>query len=191
MLGAGELLAMAPWFSASAVAPLLTGEWGLAGLDLPLLTITVQLGFVAGALLLAVTGAVDVMSGRVLFLAGAGLAAAANVGFAYLASDVASAIPFRLLTGFALAGVYPVGMNLMAGWFRGDRGLAIGVLVGALTVGSALPYFFRAIGVMSGLDWRAVVAGRVRGTGPLRSPRPRRGSAGQGSRRSREAAPRA
>jgi MFS family permease len=158
MLGAGELLAMAPWFSASAVAPQLTGEWGLAGLDLPLLTITVQLGFVAGALLLAVTGAVDVMSGRVLFLAGAGLAAAANVGFAYLASDVASAIPFRLLTGFALAGVYPVGMKLMAGWFRGDRGLAIGVLVGALTVGSALPYFFRAIGVMSGLDWRAVVA---------------------------------
>jgi len=158
LLGLGELLAMSPWFSASAVAPLLTGEWGLAGLDLPLLTIAVQLGFVVGALLLAVTGAADVISGRVLFLAGAALAAVANLGFAYVARDLASAIPFRFLTGFALAGVYPVGMKLIAGWFRLDRGLAIGVLVGALTVGSALPYLFRAVGLMSGLDWHAVVA---------------------------------
>lgn len=78
LLGVGELLAMSPWFSVSAVAPLLTGDWGLAGLDLPLLTIAVQLGFVAGALLLAITGAADVVSGRVLFLAGAALAAAAR-----------------------------------------------------------------------------------------------------------------
>lgn len=158
LLGLGELLAMSPWFSASAVAPLLTGDLGLAGLDLPLLTVAVQLGFVAGALLLAMTGAADVVSGRVLFLAGATLAATANLGFAYLARDFASAIPFRFVTGFALAGVYPVGMKIMVGWFRLDRGLAIGVLVGALTVGSALPYLFRAVGLMSGLDWHAVVA---------------------------------
>ncbi len=159
VLGLAELLAMSPWFSASAVAPLLIGEWGLADLDVPLLTVTVQLGFVAGALLLALTGAVDVVRGRVLFLAGASLAAAANLGFAYVASDLASALPFRFLTGFALAGVYPVGMKILAGWFRLDRGFAIGVLVGALTVGSALPHLFRGIGAMSGLDWHAVVAG--------------------------------
>jgi len=157
LLGLGELLAMSPWFSASAVAPLLTGEWGLTGLDFPLLTVAVQLGFVVGALLLAVTSAADVVSGRLLFLTGAALAAAANLGFAYVARDLASAIPFRFITGFALAGVYPIGMKLIAGWFRLDRGLAIGFLVGALTVGSALPYLFRAIGVMSGLDWHAVV----------------------------------
>ena len=158
VLGLGELLAMSPWFSASAVAPLLVRGWGLDGLDLPLLTIAVQLGFVVGALLLAATGAADVVSGRILFLAGAGLAAVANLGFAYVASDLVSAIPFRFLTGFALAGVYPVGMKIIAGWFRLDRGLAIGVLVGALTVGSALPYLFRAVGIVSGLDWQAVVA---------------------------------
>ena len=95
VLGFGELLAMSPWFSAAAVAPLLTDAWGLTGLDLPLLTIAVQLGFVVGALLLAVTGAADVVSGRVLFLAGAGLAAAANLGFAAAATDLASALPFR------------------------------------------------------------------------------------------------
>src|SRR6187397_2959572 len=142
-LGLGELLAMAPWFSASAVAPLLTRDWGLSGFDLPLLTVAVQLGFVAGALLLAATAAADVISGPILFLVAAGVAAAANLGFAFVASDVTSAIPFRFLTGFALAGVYPVGMKMLAGWFRVDRGFAIGVLVGALTLGSALPYLFR------------------------------------------------
>ena len=159
LLGAGELLAMAPWFSASAVAPQLVADWQLAGFDLPVLTVAVQLGFVAGALLLAATGGADVLPGRLLFFAGASTAAAANLGFAYVAQDLATAVPFRFLTGFALAGVYPVGMKLMSGWFRRERGFAIGVLVGALTVGSALPYLFRALGAMSGVDWHAVVGG--------------------------------
>jgi MFS family permease len=158
ILGLGELLAMSPWFSASAVAPLIVREWSLAGLDLPLLTIAVQLGFVVGALLLAFTGAADVLPGGALFLAGALGAAAANLAFAYVAHDEAGALPFRFLTGFALAGVYPVGMKIVAGWFRRQRGLAIGILVGALTVGASLPYLFRAVGALSGLDWRAIVA---------------------------------
>jgi MFS family permease len=152
----GELAALAPWFGASAVAPALTREWGLGGLDLPILTIAVQLGFVAGALLLALTGAADALSAPRLFFAGAVLAAAANVGFA-LSGDVAAAVPFRALTGFALAAVYPVGMKLIVGWFQRDRGLAIGTLIGALTVGSALPYLFRAAGVAAAVDWRLVV----------------------------------
>ena len=159
LLGIGELLAMSPWFSASAVAPLIVTEWHLTGLDLPLLTIAVQLGFVVGALLIAVTGAADVLPGRYLFLAGALAAAAANLGFAYLARDEGSAVAFRFLTGFALAGVYPVGMKIVAGWFRLERGFAIGIIVGALTVGASLPYLFRGLGAISGLDWRAVVAG--------------------------------
>lgn len=158
VLGIGELLAMSPWFSASAVAPLITPALSLSGLDLPLLTIAVQLGFVVGALLLAFSGAADVLPARALFLAGALAAAAANLGFAYAASDFGSALGFRFVTGFALAGVYPVGMKIIAGWFRRERGLAIGVLVGALTVGASLPYLFRAIGALSGLDWRAIVA---------------------------------
>ena len=158
VLGIGELLAMSPWFSASAVAPLITPALSLSGLDLPLLTIAVQLGFVAGALLLAVSGAADVLPARALFLAGALAAAAANLGFAYAAVDFGSALGFRFVTGFALAGVYPVGMKIIAGWFRRERGLAIGILVGALTVGASLPYLFRAIGALSGLDWRAIVA---------------------------------
>jgi len=158
IVAVGTLLAMAPWFSASAVAPLLATDWNLDRLGLPMLAIAVQVGFAAGALALALTAAADVLSARILFAAGAFLAAIANLGFAFLARDAASALPFRVLTGLALAGVYPIGLKLLAGWFRRERGLAIGVLVGALTVGSALPYLLRAVGATQGLDWRATVA---------------------------------
>jgi len=149
---------MAPWFSAAAVATPLAAEWQLDRLGLPALTIAVQVGFAIGALALAATAAADVVSARVLFAGGALLAAAANAGFAFVATDLATAVPFRVATGLALAGVYPVGLKLLAGWFRAERGLAIGVLVGALTVGSALPYLLRAVGASQGLDWRATVA---------------------------------
>lgn len=158
IVGVGELLAMAPWFSSAAVAPLLVAEWELDRLALPALTIAVQFGFAVGALALAVTAAADVLPARLLFGAGAFAAAVANLGFAFVARDPASALPFRVVTGLALAGVYPIGLKLLAGWFRRERGLAIGVLVGALTVGSALPYLLRAVGASQGLDWHATVA---------------------------------
>ncbi len=157
ILAIGLLLAMAPWFSSSAVAPSLVDAWGAAGLDLPLLAVAVQLGFALGALGLAVAGAPDVVPGPRLMAVGALLAALANLGFAFVASDVGSALPFRFLTGAALGAVYPVALKMASGWFRAGRGLAIGILIAALTVGSALPYLFRAAGAYAGLDWRPVV----------------------------------
>jgi MFS family permease len=159
ILGIGTLLAMSPSFSASAVAPLLREEWTVGLLDLPWLTVVTQLGFAAGALGLAAIGAPDVIPGPRLFAAGAIVAAIANLGFALVATDPASALPFRFVTGAALAAVYPVAMKLAAGWFRRERGLAIGVVNGALTIGVALPLLFRAIGVYAGVDWRPVVVG--------------------------------
>jgi MFS family permease len=158
VLGIAQLLAFAPWFSASAVAPLLQEDWTLGRLDLTFLTVAVQLGFAAGALLLAASGAADVLPGRVLFAFGAFVAAAANLGFAFLAQDAATALPFRIATGAALACVYPVAIKVLAGWFRRERGVAVGVLVGALTIGSALPFLFRSLGALGGLDWRPIVA---------------------------------
>jgi MFS family permease len=152
------LLALAPWFSSSAVAPLLADEWHTSGLQLPMLTVAVQLGFAAGALGIAMTGAADVIPGRVLFCAGAIAAATCNLGFAFVATDPVAALPFRALTGAALAAVYPVGMRMLTGWFRLQRGLAIGVLIGALTIGSALPHLFRGLGALADLDWRPIVA---------------------------------
>jgi MFS family permease len=157
LLSATVLLAEAPWLSASAVAPALVKEWHLAGLGLPLLTIAVQLGFAAGALLLAVSGAADVVPPHRLLAAGAALTAVANLGFGLASDSLATAIPFRVATGFGIAGVYPVALIVIAGWFRSGRGLAVGVMIGALTIGTALSYLFRAIGAATGIDWHGVV----------------------------------
>ena len=157
ILGVGMVLAMSPSFAAAAVAPILREEWTVGLLDLPLLTVVVQLGFAVGAIGLAIIGAPDVIPAPRLFAIGAVVAAIANLGFGLLATDPSSAVPFRFLTGAALAAVYPVAMKLGAGWFRRDRGLAIGVVNGALTVGAALPLLFRALGAYAGVDWRPVV----------------------------------
>jgi MFS family permease len=137
---------MSLWFSASAVAPELASTWGLTPAQTGLLTSAVQVGFVVGALLSAVLTLSDTVPPRYLFagssVAGAGLTV-------LLASAVDSALPaigLRFLTGVALAGVYPPGMKVAAGWFREGRGLAIGTLIGALTVGSALPHLVRGVG---------------------------------------------
>jgi MFS family permease len=144
---------MTTWFSASAVVPQLRAEWGLSDTGAAWLTIAVQLGFVAGALASSVVNLADVASPRLVILGGSLGAAAANALLA--ASDgPATAIPLRAATGFFLAGVYPPALKLIATWFRAGRGLALGVVVGALTVGSAGPHLVNGLG---GLDWRAVV----------------------------------
>jgi MFS family permease len=157
VLGTVLLLAFAPWFSASAVATLLAADWHTTGLDLPLLTVAVQLGFAAGAIVLALTGAADVVRGSWLIAAGAVITAAGNLGFAAFATDPGSALPWRALTGAGLAAVYPVALKMLSGWFVRRRGLAIGVLIGALTVGSALPHALRAAGATAGATWQPTV----------------------------------
>ena len=159
LISIGILCAMSPAFASSSVAPVLRGEWGLDPLGVAFLTVAFLLGFSMSAIALALAGAPDVIPGPRLYALGALLAGVANLGFAYVATDLASALPFRFLTGAAIAAAYPVAMKLTAGWFRRERGLAIGVLAGALTIGTAMPLLLRAIGVAAGLDWRAVIAG--------------------------------
>jgi len=154
LLAGAELLAMAPWFSASAVAPTLTRLWSLSPGATAWLTISVQLGFVAGAIVSAMLVLADRLSARRLFTGSAMIAAAATIGVT-LAADARTAIAFRLLTGAALAGVYPPGMKIAAGWFKEGRGLAIGILVGALTLGSASPHLVRW--AVSPDAWRIVL----------------------------------
>jgi MFS family permease len=154
----GLFAVMSPAFAASAVAPALREAWGLGPLGLPILTVAVLLGFAAAAVLLALAGAPDVVPGPRLFAIGAIVAGLANLGFALLATDLVTALPFRVLTGAGQAAAYPIAILLIAGWFREDRGLATGVLIGALTFGTAAPYLFRAIGLAAGVDWRPVIA---------------------------------
>ena len=155
VLAAAELCGMAPWFSASAVAPTLSKLWQLQGTGAAWLTISVQLGFVAGALVSAALTLSDRWSARGLFAGSAALAALATLGVA-LAPGPSAGIALRMVTGAALAGVYPPGMKIAAGWFREGRGVAIGVLVGALTLGSALPHLVRW--AVPPASWRPVLA---------------------------------
>jgi MFS family permease len=153
-LAGALLLAMTTWFSAAAVLPQLRAAWGLSDLAGSLLTIAVQLGFVVGALLAAALNLPDLVPPRRLMLCGAVGAAAANA-LLLIADGPALAILLRFATGVALAGVYPPALKAMATWFRTGRGAALGAMVGALTVGSAVPHLINGVG---GVDWRPVVA---------------------------------
>ena len=141
-----ELLAMSLWFSATAAAPELASEWGLTAGETAWLTVAVQLGFVAGALLSSVLTLSDVVRPRHLVAGSSVVGAAFTAAIAGFVDTAAPAIVLRFLTGVALAGVYPPGMKILAGWFRAGRGFAIGALVGSLAIGSALPHLIRAVG---------------------------------------------
>ena len=145
---------MTLWFSASAVAPTLTADWGLSSTSAAWLTMSVQIGFVAGTLLSAFFNLPDIMNSRRLFAIAAVLGAGSNAAFAFAAQGLALGIPLRFLTGMFLAGVYPPAMKLAATWSRRYRGFAIGLLVGALTVGSASPHLVRSL---TDWPWQAVV----------------------------------
>lgn len=153
LLSVASLLAMSTWFSGTAVVRQLVAEWRRGGGEAAWLTIAVQLGFVAGSLLGALTNLLDIAPPRRVFvLAGLG-AATVNAGLV-LSPSLGLAIALRALTGLFLAGVYPTNLKLMATWFARDRGLALGVMVGAVTLGSAVPHLVNGLG---GLAWRDVV----------------------------------
>lgn len=144
LMGTAELLGMSLWFSASAVSPQLAQLWGLSASEAGWLTTIVQLGFVAGTAVAATLNLADIVRSRTLFALSALSGAAVNA--AVLTVDgYQGALALRFLTGFCLAGVYPPAMKMIATWFRAQRGLAIGTIVGALTIGKATPYLVHAI----------------------------------------------
>lgn len=143
LLALAELLGMSLWFAASAVSAQYRALWGLSTSEAGWLTTVVSLGFVTGTALSAVLNLADVVPARRLFAASALAGAAANA-IVLTADGLATALVWRFVTGACLAGVYPPAMKMIATWFRARRGLAVGTIVGALTVGKALPYLVHA-----------------------------------------------
>ncbi len=183
LLALAELLGMAVWFSASAVVPALTDAWNLSEGGRAWLTMSVQIGFVVGALGSAMLNLADRLPARWFFTGSALLAGLATLLIPLLANGLGVALLLRFLTGVLLAGVYPVGMKIMATWTQKDRGLGIGLLVGALTIGSAAPHLLNVFGGVGA--WQPVLylaggsalAGGLIGAlfvaeGPYRSPSP-------------------
>jgi MFS family permease len=144
LLAAAELLGMSLWFAASAVAPQLAERWVLSSTQAAWLTTIVQLGFVVGTAGAALLNLADVLPARSYFATSAIAGALANGGLV-LVDRYPPALLLRFLTGLFLAGVYPPAMKMASTWFRARRGLAIGTVVGALTIGKATPYLIHAI----------------------------------------------
>jgi MFS family permease len=139
------LLGLSVWFTAGAVAPRIQLRWGLSVAQAGWLTTMVSLGFVVGTLVAALLNLADVIPARRYFAASAALAALSNA-LLLVASGPGTALLTRFFTGFFLAGVYPPAMKMAATWFRRNRGLAIGTLIAALTVGKASPYLVDVFG---------------------------------------------
>jgi len=156
ILSLAMVLGMAPWFAATAVAPAIAAEFDLTSAQESWLTLAVQLGFVCGSLLSAGMLLSDVLSARRLAAASALVASLATAGIAIVGIGARETIALRFVTGLALAGVYPPGIKIAAGWTRERRGLAIGLLVGALTLGSATPHLLRILPFATG--WRELLS---------------------------------
>ncbi len=182
VIALSQVAAMSLWFSASAVLPALTAEFHLSAFTQAALTSAVQLGFVVGCVVSALLGLADRIDPRRMFAASAVLGAVANAGLLVIDPSSPAALGLRAITGLSMAGVYPVGMKLASTWAKGDMGLMVGILVGALTLGSASPHLFNALG---GVAWRVPVATTsvaalaaavsigLAGLGPNRAPSPR------------------
>jgi len=149
-----EIAVMALWFSSAAVVAEMGAEAGIAPAQLGWLTTAVQLGFAGGAVAFALLGIADRFDPRRVFCLSALIGAASTLALLSVPVGGWAAIGLRALTGAALAGVYPVGMKIATGWGTRDRGLLVGLLVGALTLGSSSPHLLALLG---GAEWRATL----------------------------------
>ncbi|MCA9699475.1 MAG: MFS transporter, partial [Myxococcales bacterium] len=156
VISLGVLLATSTWFSGTAAARELGRLWSLSPGQAAALTSATQWGFIFGTLIYAATNLADRFDARRVFCLSALAGALFNLGFAWLGAGLGSSLAFRFLTGVTLAGVYPVGMKLIAGWFQRGLGWRLGVMVGCLTLGTAFPFGVAALGLA--LDWRALAS---------------------------------
>lgn len=144
-----------PWFAGNAVLPDLSRLWGLSPDALGYMISSVQLGFIAGTLVFAVLAISDMFSPRKTFLVCALMGALSNAGVYFFAEGFVSLMAFRFLTGFFLAGIYPIAMKIAAGWYQQDLGRAMGYLISAVVAGTAFPYLLKALG--QSLPWASVI----------------------------------
>jgi MFS family permease len=145
------------WFAGNAVLGDLQRDWGLASEALGYVTSAVQLGFIAGTLVFALLAVADRFSPRMVFLICSLAGAVANLGVLAAGAGLAPLLACRFATGFFLAGIYPVGMKIAAGWYREGLGNALGFLVGALVLGTAFPHLLKALG--QSWPWQSVLFG--------------------------------
>lgn len=155
LVTAAVVAALSLWFSASAIVPALRAQAGLDGLTASLFSSAVQIGFVCGTVTSAILVLADRFDPRRLFAISAAVAASANLAILLVEPASPVVILCRFVTGACMAGIYPVGMKIMTTWAKAEMGLLVGLLVGAVTLGSAAPHLFNGL---AGVDWQATLA---------------------------------
>jgi MFS family permease len=145
------------WFAGNAIVPELQRDWGLADQSIAYITSAVQLGFISGTLIFAFLAIADRFSPRRVFFCCSVTGAVANSALLFVVEGLPTLLVLRFITGFFLAGIYPVGMKIAAGWYEKGLGRALGYLVGALVLGTAFPHLIRGLG--SELPWQYVIVG--------------------------------
>ena len=143
------------WFAGNAIILDLQQHWGLAQQSLGHVTSAVQLGFICGTLLFALLMIADRFSPRLVFFYCSLAGALANIALLFVPQQLTFLLVLRFATGFFLAGIYPVGMKIAAGWYAQGLGRALGYLVGALVLGTAFPHLVRSSGAE--LPWQQVM----------------------------------
>lgn len=156
MIALAELFGTSLWFTANGVADALAAQWGAGAVAVGHLTSAVQLGFITGTLLLALSGLADRYPAARIFFVASLIGAACNLGFALPGNTFETALGWRFCTGVALAGIYPLGMKLVVSWAPAQAGRALGWLVGMLVLGTSLPHLLQAVSFDA--DWRVTVA---------------------------------
>lgn len=153
LLAICQVLALSLWFSATAVIPVLKSEYGLSGLQASFFSSAVAIGFVCGTLISAILSLADRIPPKIFFAAATLTAALANAAIVLFDPTSPFVILLRTLTGICMAGIYPIGMKMVSTWAKRDTGLLVGLLVGALTIGSASPHILNLLDT-SGIDWQ-------------------------------------
>lgn len=157
IVSVAQLFGTSLWFSANSAADGLAEGWGATASDIGVLTSAVQAGFILGTLAMAMLGLADRFRASVIFVVASLAGIAFNLGFAWLAQDIATGAVFRFLVGLSLAGIYPIGMKLIVSWEPERTGQALALLVAMLTLGTALPHALRLAG--GALPWQWIVSG--------------------------------
>ena len=154
LIAVAEILTLSVWFSASVVATPLEHQWHMNSVEVALLTASVQLGFAVGALVSSLTGIADRFRARTIFSTAAVAGAVVN-GLFIMSNSWEVGMFLRILTGVTMVGVYPIAVKIVTEWSPVRRGTAVGILVAALTLGSALPHLILLLGLAA--PWQITV----------------------------------
>lgn len=150
-----QLAGISLWFAGNAIITDLQSAMNVGIEDTGIVTSAVQLGFIFGSMMFALLSISDRYSPRRIFLLCSILGSGSTLLIYFLASDLLSLLILRFVTGFFLAGIYPIGMKIAAGWYKEKLGNAIGFLVGSLVLGTAFPHLIKSIG--SSLEWQNII----------------------------------